>query len=253
MSAQALFTNSVIYGSLRLPQLTGMLTHDQIRDELLRQLEAKKITGAEVARKLGIAPARVTEIKKDERRIQQDEMPILAEMLGLSDTSAPPVQPIVSLNEVPFLGGVAQGTWLEQSMIVEDQSERKTIAYDRMAGDPSAEDLFAVKPKGTSMNLAFPDPRTILICRRIPFANGDFKPGDYVIAERTAHDLMEYTCKRVEMDDDGFYWLHSESDDPRWQEPWRIGKPDEDFHSDQQVSVIGKVVRIVIDFERTIN
>ena len=63
--------------------------------------------------------------------------------------------------------------------------------------------------------------------------------------ERTAHDLRELTCKRIEIDQEGNYWLHSESDDPRFAEPWFIGRPDNGHFTDMEVVIEGRVIRAV--------
>lgn len=60
-----------------------MLTHDAILAELIRQLDAEIVTGVTVAKWLGITTPRVTEMRHGRRRIQQREMPILAEKLGM--------------------------------------------------------------------------------------------------------------------------------------------------------------------------
>lgn len=251
MFAQAAITNFVIDGSLRFPQCCGMLTHEEIREELIRQIDADIVKQIAVARKLNIAPARVAEMRKRIRRVQQDELVPLAELLGMIEqTGLTNATPVESEEQIPYLGRVAQGQWLEQSLVASDPEDQRYVAYDRMKGDPGTKDLFAVTPEGTSMNLAFPDPRTQLICRRIVFGTGNLESGDYVIAERTAHDLRELTCKRVEIDDDGVFWLHSESDDPRFQDPWRIGCPDDQHHIDMEITVVAKVIRAVRDFER---
>lgn len=242
MEMQAVITNTVIDRGLRFSQCAEMLTHDEIRDELIRQIDAGKQKQAEVARHLCIAPARVQEIRKGTRRVQQDEMPKLAVLLGMKEAERN-FRAVESVSLIPNWGKVAQGVWLEQSEF--DQGE--TVPYDRSAGDAPPVDLFAVTPEGTSMNLRFM-PGTRLICRKVQFASGSFRPGDYVIAERTAHDLVELTVKRLEIDDDGAYWLHSESSDKRFQEPWLIGKPEE-TGDDTEVRVVGKVIRAVQDFE----
>lgn len=223
-----------------------MLTADDIREELIRRLDEKKVSGVAVARALCIAPARVTEMRKRERKVQQNEMRPLAEFLGMVE--APPMGfPIAGLKEIPNLGKVAQGVWLEQSELDPDLHE--TVAYDQRPGDPSPTDLFAVTPEGNSMNLRFM-PGTQLICRKVPFGSAIYLSGDYVIAQRQAHELVELTVKRLEVDEDGIYWLHSESTDPRYAEPWQIGKPDESHHDDNEVSILAKVIRAVQDFER---
>lgn len=248
---QALITEPVIDRALRVPQFALVLTHDDIREELVRQLDAGKLVAADVARKLGIAAARVTEMKKGERRVQQAEMPVLAAILGLSEGAREKESAIESVAKVPYLGKVAQGVWLEESFLEPDPEDREYVSYDREPGDPAAIDLFAVKPEGTSMKLAFPDPRTRLICRRIVFGVGELKDGDFAIIERKAHDLHELTCKQVRIDDQGVYWLHSRTDDERFKEPWRIGKPSEDHHTDVEITFVAKVIRSVVDYDDT--
>lgn len=219
-----------------------MLTANEIREELIRQLDNGTLTGAAVARHLGIAPARVTEMRKGERQVQHKEMRKLAGMLGLLDT-----EPVRVSYDIPNLGKVAQGVWLEESHSEAEKMEK--VTYDRMQGDPPPTDLFAVTPEGESMNLRFM-PGTQLICRKVPFGSATYTSGDYVIAQRKAHDLVEMTVKRLEIDDEGQHWLCSESSDPRFQEPWLIGAPSEDHHDDNEVCILAKVIRAVQDFER---
>lgn len=243
MIMQPLITIPVIDTRLHFPQSAEMLTHDEIRDELIRQINGKEIAQIEVARHLCIAPARIAEIRNGKRRIQPDEMPKLAAFLGMTGEQAR-VDAIDEVTYIPNWGKVAQGMWLEQT----EREADNVVAYDRRRTDPPPVDLFAVTPEGTSMNLRFP-PGTHLICRKVPFGKGDYRPGDYVIVQRMAHNLHELTVKRVELDDKGDYWLHSESSDPKYADPWRIGKPSEDHHDDTEIRVLGRVVRAVQDFE----
>lgn len=70
---------------LRLSQCREMLKHEAIREELIRQLDAKEIKGKDVAAALGIDPARVTEMRKYERRVQAEEEEPLARLLRMDD------------------------------------------------------------------------------------------------------------------------------------------------------------------------
>lgn len=244
---QALITDFVIDTPPLWTQGFFMLEHDEIRDELIARIADKSVKQADVARKLGIAPARVAEIRKGERRIQPHEMPNLARFLGLLNDSDGEQSKIKSVSLIRNLGKVAQGVWLQESE--SDEDVYSTVAYDRMEGDPSPVDLFAVTPEGTSMNKRFM-PGTQLICRKVPFGVTDLKSGDYVVVARTKHELRELTCKRLEVLADGTYTLQSESNDKRFAEPWVIGKPDKNHHIDSEIGVIGKVIRAVQDFER---
>lgn len=243
---QVPITISVIDTPLRIPQSGGMLDHDEILRELVRQLDTGKVKAKDVAVKLKIAPARVTEMRQGNRRIQSGEMATLAGYLGMTQGSFPMTTQIRQTIDIPDYGKVAQGVWLEQTYADPDNPE--FVPYDMRDGDPGPGDLFAVTPEGASMNLAFKQ-GTRLICRKIPFGTGAYKPGNYVIAQRTAHDLYEMTVKRLEVDDEGVYWLHSESDQPQFKQPWRIGRPDDGHHQDDEISILGKVVREVVIYE----
>lgn len=241
MTCLAPITKTVIDTRLRFPHVIDMLTAEAILAELIRRLDAKELVGADVARHLRIAPARVTEMKKGERRLQQEEMQPLAELLGLVERDPLSDSAIGNPYMIPHLGKVAQGVWLEQS--TEDEP-LEPVPYDRFRGDPAPGDLFAVTPEGTSMNLRFPA-GSRLICRRVPFGHANIRSGHYVIVSRTAHDLRELTCKRLEIDSDGNYWLHSESDDPRFRDPWFVGQPDDGHFTDMEVAIEGKVIRAI--------
>jgi SOS-response transcriptional repressor LexA len=245
---QQLITLSGIDMRPRFPQVRRMLTHEEILTELIRQVEAKQIRQADIAVKLGIAPSRVAEMRKRERRIQQHEMPVLAELLGLeSVNNILHLQNIQKSSSIPVLGKVAQGVWLEQSF--SDPDTLEFVEYDRMTGDEDAENLFAVIPEGASMNLIFP-PSVTLICRRVPFGFADVNIGDLVIVEREAHDLREMTCKRLKVAANGDYLLCSESDRPEFADPIVVPRSSDDEYVDNGINLVGIVIRGVIDFRK---
>lgn len=225
--------------------LSHMLSHDEILAEMIRQYEAGMISLADVARKLTIAPARVTEMKNGKRRIQPAEMPILAGILGMIS----PPKSLTSVQEVksiPVLGKVAAGVWMEQSY--SEQDDLPTIEYDRLPGDGDFQDMFAVVPEGASMNRTIPANIT-LICRRVPFGSSAFKENDLVIVERENHNLREMTCKRLKFAENGDYLLCSESDRPEFSEPFVIKRSVDDEFVDNGISIIGVVLRGVMYFQ----
>lgn len=81
---------SVIDARLRISQHAFMLSYDEIIAQLLPVL---KIRGkqAELAKKLGIAPSRLSELKRGDYRIQQEDIHKVAEFLG--DGGASPLDP----------------------------------------------------------------------------------------------------------------------------------------------------------------
>ena len=81
---QALSTKIVLDDSLRFPQLDWMLSHEEIRDEMIRQLDADMIKPKDVAELLGLPSSRVAEMRRKGRRVQHAEMAPLAAMLGMN-------------------------------------------------------------------------------------------------------------------------------------------------------------------------
>lgn len=231
----------VIDRRLRFSQHLYMFSHDEIKTELIRRLDAGTVVAARVARHLKIASSRITEIRNGRRRIQPGEMKPLADYLGMID-AIPQATPISRTLQVRHWGKVAQGVWLEQTPA--DAGEAQYIPFDLLPNERVQEDeLFAVTPEGASMNLRF-RPGSVLICKRIEFTGNVARTGDYIIAQRSNHDLTELTCKRLEIDAEGNHWLHSESDQPQFQQPWNAGKPDDEYHdSDAEIKIIGKLIR----------
>lgn len=84
---------SVIDNPFRLSQKRRMWDHDALRDELTRRLDSRALKGKDVASRLNVGTARITEIKKGKRKLQPREMPIVAEILGLNGAAHVPPQP----------------------------------------------------------------------------------------------------------------------------------------------------------------
>lgn len=245
MALQQGITITVIDRPAAIAQRAAMPTLEEIRAELIRQIDTGRIKQAAVARHLGLAPARIAEIRNGTRRLAAKELAPLAEFLGLIEPERQIGRDVVRTIMIPHLGKVAQGLFLEQSLNGAEAPE--SVPYDISAGDPVPSDLFAVTPEGGSMNKIFA-PGLRLICQRVPFGSGDYRSGDLVIVERTAHDLRELTCKRLRVDDSGNAWLESESTLPEFAEPWFIGKPDENHHTDMEICIIGRALRGIVDF-----
>lgn len=153
-------------------------------------------------------------------------------------TARPSMPPIA---QVPIIGQVAAGHWLE----ISTQVDAPLYDASPIPPDPDfkLDEQFAVEVSGTSINRIAPD-GAILGCVDVQKARLPPRDGDLVIVEqrrnggqevmRTAklfHDLGD----RVE--------LHPDSDDPRWRSPIvidRNAEPDDGV----EVAVIGIVTWI---------
>lgn len=138
-------------------------------------------------------------------------------------------------------GSVAAGIW-------KAQSEWPAAEHYDVKFGPSEfpkEQRFAVRMEGLSMNKTIL-PGSDLECLWVKFSPIAPQPGDLVIAERHAHDLVELTCKRLALDGDE-YVLLSESTEPEFQEPIRVGRPDESMFTDDEIRVVGIVLSAKLD------
>jgi len=243
---QALNTIPVIDSSFPLAHITDMLTHEEILAELIRQIDAGDLKQAEVAKRLGIPASRVAEMRKGLRKLQPKEMKPLAVLLGLTKGSELRQTNYLGDAEIPILGKVAAGVWLEQSLI--DPIEARRVIFDKVAGGISPDGLFAVVPEGDSMNLAFPA-NAVLVCRHLSIGDVLVKSGDLVIVEREAHNLREMTCKRLSISSDGDYLLNSESTNPKFAEPIKIPCSIDDEFVDTGVSIMARVIRVIINYD----
>lgn len=157
-------------------------------------------------------------------------------LLRLEAEKKPPPAPDVKTLKVA--AAVAAGVWREQTEWPQDEQ------YDIEVGPspiPGAE-RFAVQMQGASMNKVIP-PGSDLECLRVGF-NADVVPqvGQLVIACREAHGLTEMTCKRLDRDGDEWI-LRAESYSPEFQEPIRLGPVSSDIYVDNEIRIIGIVVR----------
>ena len=148
-----MITETVIDSGLRISHTCPMRTHEEIREELIRQLDEGIISGIEVAARLNIAPARITEMKQGKRRVQPDELAPLAEMLGLAGEGLP--EGAMPTSAIPLLGDVPAGSPREAI----EKSRRSIIVPE--AGLPSS--AYALKVDGDSMDKVAKDGATIVI------------------------------------------------------------------------------------------
>jgi len=64
-----------------------MLDHRELRDEMIRQLDEGSLKPKDIAQALGIPSSRVAEMRRRDRRVQQDEIAPLATLLGKHESA----------------------------------------------------------------------------------------------------------------------------------------------------------------------
>ena len=173
-----------------------------------------------------------------ERGIPETEVLQLAGITGelTEQFRTKPREPVAADEWVEVIGAVQAGVWREQSDW--SPSERYEVRFGP-SPMPGA-DRFGLKMEGLSMNRTIP-PDSDLECLRIGWSGIRPAPGSLVIVERNAHDLVELTCKRLDMIEDEWV-LRCESTEPEFQDVIPIGKPDDGMFSDEEVRVVAVVL-----------
>lgn len=166
-------------------------------------------------------------LEKGERDLSPYWLDRLARAIG--DIKPDELLPVdFTIWRVKVSGIVQAGYWAEP----EEEMERPPVDEYISAPLPDAFRqlrLFAVKVAGLSMNRLYP-PGTILICATLEDLHEPPTSGRRYIVRRIAADgRIESTVKEYVVDDRGRSWLWPRSDDPEFQQPWRVdeGRPGE--------------------------
>lgn len=220
---------SVIDASLRVSQATSMLTADAIREELIRALDAREVSGVVVAAALGVAPARVTEMRKRERQVQQREMEPLANLLRMAEANRVAGEQALTSNArtVAMEGASLEsapenlqvwGSALGAAREVDGEAIEQTtlnsgevIEYVKRPAILKGKALaYALYVQGSSMHPALPDGEMAVAVKDAPLAIGDnvvvyLRPDepDFDDGERSravlVKELVRRTARYVEL------------------------------------------------------
>lgn len=160
-----------------------------------------------------------------------------SEILALSDAEAvSSVTPVARETKLKVVGEVRAGAWLEQTQWIEEDQFDIDVGPNPAPGT----NRFAVRMSGNSMDKTIPS-GAILECLEVQYGGITPQDDDYVIVERTNHDLTELTCKKLVLVD-GKWLLKCESYQDEYQYTIDVGDVDEGLHVDNEVKIIGLVI-----------
>jgi len=193
-----------------------MLTHDQILQELHAWVADRRLLQKDIAAELGVAPARISEMLKGERRIQQKEMPILARLFGMEE------EPDSNVRRIKRVGRVPAGS-LRQALQETTDSIEVTSSVPKGA--------FALEVDGESMNKIAPFGADVVIN---PNDKSLFSGDLYVLG----NDLGDVTFKQY-------------LENPARLVPLSSDKSHKVIHiGGEPISIVGRVVSVVIGPEQ---
>ena len=207
--------------------------------------KAAGLTQEDLAERAGVS--RITVNRLEQRGMcTRKQAELFAPILGLSVEAlmlGGPVagnhdEPVSSVNELPVVGEVAAGIWLEADFFDEPRFEPVAAVIDP-AFPPDCQ--FGLIVRGPSIDRTAADGAT-LIC--VSTDTGvEIKDGDLVIVERIRDQgsIVETTAKFIRRTSSGYeLWPHSS--DPRYQSPIKV--EGEDTDQDISVSIRAKVLAI---------
>lgn len=143
----------------------------------------------------------------------------------------------VALDSVDVVGAVQAGVWSEALEWPEVDWYRAPVARDRRY---AAYRQYGLEVRGPSMNELYPH-GSIVVCVKLLDIGRDPKPSERVIVQRHSHEGFEATIKELRIDDEKRFWLWPRSNDPNFQQPWRLPLNDEDRDS-EEISVVALVI-----------
>lgn len=148
---------------------------------------------------------------------------------------------------IEVVGHVAAGEWRNAMEWPDDEryvtSQATPQIYDGYT-------MIGLEIHGDSMDLKFPH-GSVVTC--VPFSEMSRRPkhGDFVVVLRPdAEGQVEATVKEYQLDNDGCAWLLARSTDPKYQQPIRLGHPDDEMLDDRpeiRYLIIGSYTPLKVD------
>lgn len=224
------------------PNVGAELQHQWLAD----RLEEIGKTQLGLAQELGVAPARVTDIVKGQRRIQINELAVIASYLRLSvrdvleQLEVPIGKTVEGSVSVSIRGTVQAGNWRPAGEWQAPEDEWETVVVPKPNGYSG---LFGLHVAGTSMNLIYPEGTILFFCPIHEFRDlRTEEPWDHVLVLRKRHGEAEATVKEYRVDKTGRQWLWPRSDDPQHQQPLELPQNGQEWPQDDEIEIIAAVV-----------
>lgn len=158
--------------------------------------ESKKITQTHFAEKLGIHKSTLSKYEKGLRNIPMEELPIMADLLGMSIKELllePTNVAQINSSTVPVLSKVSAGLPMYAEENILEYSQVPSFLYKEGA------EQFYLKVSGDSMNEIFKDGDLVFVEKDKPIENGQI--GVVMI------NGYDATVKRVRYDEDKIYLI----------------------------------------------
>lgn len=200
-----------------------------------------------LAKVLGIAPPRITEIILGERGVKVAETKKMADYLEWDEQHLTErlrgdsqLSPSI-LRNIRVRGTVEAGFYREALEWPEEEWYSSGVSpLKKFEHLPQ----FALEVRGSSMNLKY-KPGTILICVNLIHLGRDPVPPEKVIVTRSLpNGLVEATVKELHKKDDGTWWLIPRSDDPAHQAPIPL-TADDPFGDNDDLKITALVIGAV--------
>ena len=218
------------------------------RQFLAEAVRASGLAPYALAKRAGVSPTTITRPLNDETF---KFTPKLATLLKISEASGVPLPAGVfdlpsappTVGDLPLIGPVRAGAWLEMDDTSQGEPLRLAVALDRRY--PHARQWLR-EVKGDSMNARGVNPGDLAHVVDFMGAGAELKSGQVVEVTRirAGGALREVTLKEVEITTDAVM-LWPRSTNPKWSEPITL---DDGNGEDVEVQITGLLVQTIRRF-----
>lgn len=212
----------------------AQMQKDEVAEWVSRTLKAAGISYAKASRALGLPTDAISKVARGERDLSATEMAQIAEIAG-GELPAATLETGPRPRYVPVVGEVAAGLWRDVSDFVDFNYSILSAIEARWP----ANSVCAYKVVGESINLRAGDGDHVIVLAHDQ-APRCLQSGDWVVVERTRHDLRERTVKLAKQGAGGEWELWPQSTDPRHKDPILLGQ-----HDGEIIELVGFVLEFV--------
>lgn len=216
-----------------------MLKKD-VAEIIAQALKDRGWSAAKLAREAGVAPSTITRALDmsvkfiPSTRTMNRILAVIHDVdpSELLPTDRPNIGAQPVRRRIPIAGEIRAGAWIE---IPDEPTETDWVYYD----DPEYRNVrvYALKVVGSSMDRIYPGGTTVIVADAI---DTNVFEGDVVVVRRKRGPAVETTLKEVMIDGPQRISLWPRSNDPLFQEPFRIDRTTEDI--DEGPEIIGIVI-----------
>ena len=199
----------------------------------IKQLrKARGLSQSDLGDQIGVHWQTISRIERQKTRLMAKQERALAEFFGVAPDDLYTKGDAPGVRSVHIQQHVQAGVYAESNLWPDDEGYDVVVPDDEELRGFS---LYGAEARGSSMNLVYPAGTVLVYTSQLETAESLMVGKRYIVERERIDGLRESTVKTLWQDQEGFYWLQPESDDPRF-----TAIPVENLNGDR-VRIVGRV------------